>query len=100
MSRRDELRAKLTTEIDAAQWEWLKPHAERDRLILVAPDLGLLDAAVSVADNDLKTVEDWMARGWLSKPAREQLRAFDADPRRSFKCLIVQPWVLVQEQSN
>ncbi len=100
MSKHQELRAKLMAEIDAAQWEWLKPHAERDRLILVAPDLDLLDAAVSIAGGDLKAVEDWMKRGWISKPTGEQLRAFDSDARRSFRCLIVQPWVLIQERSN
>ncbi len=100
VSKREELRTKLKAEIDVAQWDWLKPHADQDRLIVVDQELDLLEVGVLVADNDLKTVEDWMKRDLLTKPTSVQLRAFEADGQRAFRCLIVQPWVFIQAQSN
>lgn len=100
MVNRDELRKKLQSEIDSAEWAWLKPHAEQDRLIVVDLELDLLEVAVTVALGDLGAVQEWMKLSQLTKPTLEQIRAFDADERRSFKCLIVQPWVFIQAQSN
>lgn len=100
MSRRDELRQKLKSEIDVAEWAWVKPHAEQDRVIVVSQDLELLEVAVTVAAGDLPQVESWMKETLLTKPTREQLRTYNSDERRTFQCVIVQPWVLIQAQSN
>lgn len=96
MDAKDELRKKLQAEIDVAEWAWIKPHLEHDRVIIVSQDLELLDVAVQIAVNELQQVESWMTQQLLTKPTREQIHAFDADDRRLFQCVVVQPWVLIQ----
>jgi hypothetical protein len=90
-------REKLAAEIDLAEWRWLLPHLKRGALIAVAPGLDLVEAAAAVAADDTATVAGWIAAGQLSKPSREQIEAWNADPTRQVAMLIVQPWVLIQE---
>jgi hypothetical protein len=90
---------KLTDEIEAVEWHWLRPHLGRGALIIVAPDLDLTDVAARISADDTAQVGGWIAAGQLAKPAREQIADWDEDPTRTFRMLIVQPYVLFQERS-
>ncbi len=79
------------------EWHWLRPHLERDALILVAPDLSLEEAAARIAADDTATVGGWIAEGRLVKPTAAQIEAWNGDPARPFATLIVQPFVLARE---
>jgi hypothetical protein len=90
-------REALAENLDQAEWSWIKPHADRDRVIVVAGELVLLDVAVSVAENEAARIDAWITAGKLSKPGREQLASWDATPTRKFMCLVVDPYVLIQD---
>lgn len=87
----------LQKTLDEAEWVWLKPHAERDALILVSTQLDLLDVASRLAEDDAKLIEDWIAKGLISKPNADQIQAWDAQPSKRFLSVVVQPYVLMQE---
>jgi hypothetical protein len=87
----------LTTEIEAVEWHWLRPHLGRGALIIVAPDLYLTDVAARISADDTAQVGAWIAAGKLAKPTREQIVDWDEDPTHTFRMLIVQPYVLIQE---
>jgi len=91
-----DFRAELAETLDEAEWEWLMPHAKRDAIVIVAPELDLLDVGVAIASDDKTSVEDWIGQQQLSKPSPEQLSDWGNEPTRRFKALIVQPYVLVQ----
>ena len=91
-----DLRAELAETLDEAEWEWLMPHAKRDAIVIVAPELNLLDVGVAIASDDKASVESWINQQQLSKPSPEQLSDWGNEPTRRFKALIVQPYVLVQ----
>ena len=91
-----DLRAELAETLDEAEWEWLMPHAKRDAIVIVAPELNLLDVGVAIASVDKASVESWINQQQLSKPSPEQLSDWGNEPTRRFKALIVQPYVLVQ----
>ena len=91
------LRESLQKEIDQADWVWLARHSERDALILVTPSLDLVDVAVKVAADDATCVASWIQSGQVSKPTRQQLDAWNAQPTHKFLSLVVQPYVLIQE---
>ena len=91
-----DLRAELAETLDEAEWEWLMPHAKRDAIVIVAPELNLLDVGVAIASDDKANVESWINQQQLSKPSPEQLSDWGNEPTRRFKALIVQPYVLVQ----
>lgn len=90
-------REGLTRTLDEAEWEWLKPHAERDALILVSTQLDLLEVGDKLADDAVEEVELWMKKGLISKPSSTQIEAWDAQPGKRFLSVIVQPYVLIQE---
>lgn len=88
---------KLTDEIEPVDWHWLRPHLERGALIVVAPVLDLATTAARISVDDTGQVGAWIAAGQLAKPTREQIGDWDEDPTRTFRMLIVQPYVLIQE---
>lgn len=84
--------------IEEVEWHWLRLHLERDAVIVAAPELDLAEAAARIAADDTAMVSAWIADGRLAKPTLEQLALWNADPARRFRMLIVQPYVLIQDQ--
>jgi hypothetical protein len=91
-----DLRAELAEMVDEAEWEWLMPHAQRDAVVIVAPELDLLDVGVALASDNVMAVQHWITEQLLYKPSSEQLSAWGSDRHHRFNALIVQPYVLVQ----
>lgn len=81
--------------LEQADWAWLKPHAERDSLILVDRCLDLMVVALAVAQDEKAQVTEWIARQLLIKPTAAQIK--DMDETRKYLFSIVQPYVLAQE---
>jgi hypothetical protein len=92
-----ELRKTLKESLDEAYWTWLRKHAERDAIILIAPEMDLLETALTMAKDDHATVQSWIVSGKVSKPTQVQLDAWNSEPTRRFLSIVVQPYVLVQE---
>lgn len=65
------LRAKLNLETAQLAWPELERHFARGVVIKVAPGMELVDAALSVAENNAATVEAWLAEG---RPRRTRRR--------------------------
>ncbi|MFA5516001.1 MAG: DUF2288 family protein [Desulfuromonadales bacterium] len=82
---------------EEVEWVWLRPHAERDAVILVDPQLNLAEAAARIAADDSGPVAHWIAEGLLGKPSGQHLAAWDANSTKRFRMQIVQPYVLIQE---
>ena len=87
----------LTDQIETVEWHWLKPHLDRDALIVVSPEIDLSLGAAKVAADDGSTVGAWIAEGKLTKPSADRIEAWNMTPTKNFRMLIVQPFVLVQE---
>lgn len=87
----------LQRTLDEAEWVWLKPHIERDALILVSPQLDLLEVGTKLAADEVKTLEAWISKGLVSKPSAQQIALWDTTPNKRFMSVIVQPYVLIQE---
>ncbi|PSO53319.1 MAG: DUF2288 domain-containing protein [Cyanobacteria bacterium QS_7_48_42] len=94
-----DLKAALAESLDEAEWNWLLPHAKRDAVLVVSPVLNLLDVGVAIAQDDVSVVQSWINNEQLHKPSTQQLSDWNANPDKLFSALIVQPYVLVQEQS-
>jgi len=90
------VREKLAESLDQAHWDWIKPHADRDRVIVVAPELTLLTVGEAVAQDQAQQIEAWIVGGKLAKPSQDQLAAWNGEPKRLFMCLVVDPYVLIQ----
>ena len=92
----DELRTKLRDELDTVDWRALRGQLRRGSVILVVPELDLVEVACCVARDCSVEVAGWIAGGQLRKPEQEDLNAWERDLAKSFRVLIVAPYVLIQ----
>ena len=93
-------REELALAVDEAAWGLLRAHLERGGLIIVACDLDIVEVGVKLADDDAAAIASWIAGGGLTKPSAEQIAAWDGDREKRFLCLIVSPYVLIQEKQD
>ena len=91
-----DLRADLAEMLDQAEWGWLEEHAKRGRVIVVAPNLDLIEVGVAIAEDNVTAVQQWMEDGWISHPTEEQISVWNQDKTQNFPSLIVQPFVLLK----
>lgn len=94
-----DLRAELAESLDEAELDWLKPHIQRDVVVVVHQNLDLLDVGVALASDDALSVQHWISEQLIQKPSVEQIVEWNNDQSKRFQALIVQPYVLVQEPS-
>lgn len=92
----DEVRSKLQDELDVVDWRALRVQAGRDSVILVAPELDLVEVAWCVAKDRSAEVAGWVGAGQLCKPSAEDLDAWERDLDKPFRILIIAPYVLIQ----
>ncbi len=92
-----DLRAELLEALDEAEWHWLLPHAKRDSVIVVEPGLNLVDVGEAIANDNVAIVQGWIEAELIHKPSSEQLSTWNQNQDKRFQALIVQPYVLVQE---
>lgn len=83
-------------ELNEVEWEWLKPHYQRDAIILVDPSLALQSVGKEISQNNAAQVQSWIELGLLKKPSSVQMAAWEQSPELRFQAIIVQPFVLVQ----
>lgn len=96
MTPLETLRAQLQSELAAMEWESLRPHAQRDGLIVAEPSLDLVEAGAAIAADLTETVQGWISAGLIRKPSAAELGQWNQDGAQSFQTLIVQPYVLIQ----
>lgn len=95
-----DLKATLEESLDQAEWHWIAPHVERQSVVIVAQDLNLVEVGLKIAEDDATSVQDWIKKDLLTRPSSTQIRAWEQNPGKRFATLIVQPYVLIQEQAN
>lgn len=93
----EDLRTQLAKNIDEAELEWLKPHIQKDVVIIVDFDLDLLDVGVAIASDNTQSIQHWIGEQLLFKPSSEILARWNANPDRKFQAIIIQPYILVKE---
>jgi len=121
------LRSHLEDLVDVAQWGWLSDLAKQGKVLLLAPNLEIVEVGLALAEDDISKVHDWLADGWLYPPSEEQILAWDLqtaenlknidenvkEPAKNleslstnlisapvFRSLIIQPFVLAKEKVN
>ncbi len=95
-----ELRAQLAESIDEAELDWLKPHIQKDTVIVVNDSLDLVEVGVAITTDNTIAVQQWVGEQLITKPSENDLAAWNAQPQQKFQAIIVQPYVLVQAISG
>lgn len=97
----DSVRAALWGELNGQTgriaWKELERHFARGAIVWVAPDLDLVDVAVSMVRDEKAVVEQHMIAGKLVPLTDDQ--AGDWSGREAeLWAVVAAPWVLVQER--
>ena len=99
-SKREAIRQDLERSLGPADWSLLRHHLARDALILVSTSLELIEVALAVALNEEQKVKAWIESGQIGKPDLDSIQLWEKSPSRSFLCVVVQPFVLIQHEGN
>lgn len=86
--------------VNEGQWLDLKPHEKRGALILVAPELDLVEVGLKMANDKVAAVEGWIEKQLIKKPTQEQIQFWNENPEKKFQFIIVQPYVLLQMSAH
>ena len=90
------LEQKLNLDTGKITWPELQRHFARGVIIIVRPQLDLIEVAQSLVKNDASQIENLIQSAHLSRANDEHARDWQArDPL--FWAVVVAPWVLVQE---
>ena len=88
--------AERNLEIAPATWHTIRPHLNRDAVIVVSHSLELREVAEKIGADDTAVIQAWIDDGSVSKPSAQQIETWNQKPEEEFQCAIVQPFVLMQ----
>ena len=93
-----DLAAKLRTEVAKVAWAPLVKHHEREALWLINESVSIVAVGVALAENDTKSITEWLQSGLMRKPVNVEVDAWEAAPKsQHFEFLILQPFVIAKE---
>lgn len=100
MKAEKSLYEKLESEIESCDWEALADHFERGAILIVDGSLDLAEAGVAMANDDTKTIENWLNQSMITKPTLDDKEVWSQNHKTKFaRFLIIQPYVLIQALS-
>lgn len=91
----DALRTEFHSQTAQIPWRDLQPHYARGAVVLVKPELDLVEVALQLRLDNTEQFQQWMQTGQVAGVADEQgLQLVEDDP--TLWAVVVAPWVLVQ----
>ncbi len=89
-------RDELTQERGLLTWPELFRHFARGVVVVVDPDLDLLDVAEAMARDDRDLFSGWMSQGLVLQAQDSHAKRWEASSQ-ALDAIVVAPWVLVSE---
>lgn len=96
MSESSELQQRFEEELDELPWANLVHHFAYGRVYLVREDLDIIDAALAMAQNNVKSIRAWLDDGRFGAPEDREVKVWTAEKAR-FQILVVSPFVLIKK---
>ncbi|MFO7604501.1 MAG: DUF2288 domain-containing protein [Gammaproteobacteria bacterium] len=91
-----ELRQKINLETGQLSWPELQRYFAKGNVIIVAPELDLIDVAARFAEDDKTAVATWIEAEKIKRALDDDARQWEARSSH-FWTVVVAPWILVQE---
>ena len=95
---KSEIKDKLVQSSSQIFFNELKIDILKDVIILVSPDLILIDVAESCALDDQHLFQNWVNKGLIKKPRQIEIDYWKKE-NTSFNCCIVKPFIFIQKAS-
>lgn len=94
-----DLRTRLNLETGRVGWKDIEILFARGMVMVVAPELDLVEVAALTAENDTRQIKIWSDQGMVGAMSSEQ--ALDWQSREAeLWAVVVAPWAFVQERSQ
>ena len=91
------LHAKLNLETARISWRDLQRFFAMGRTLSVSGNLDLVEVGAVFAQDNAAMVADWLAGGRVA-PVSDELARHWLEKDAKLWCLVVRPWVLVQDK--
>lgn len=92
-----DLRTRLNLETGRVGWKDIEILFARGMVMVVAPELDLVEVAALTAENDTSQIKSWSDEGMVGAMTTEQ--ALDWQSREAeLWAVVVAPWAFVQER--
>ena len=92
----EELRQKINLETGQLSWLELQKYFAKGNVIVVRPQLDLIDVAARFAEDDKDAVAKWIENEDIKRALDEDARQWN-ERNSDFWTVVVAPWILVQE---
>jgi hypothetical protein len=97
--RQQVLREEYHRQTAPIHWHELQTYYAHGSVIVVSPDLSLVDVAVQLGMDDTDSFQRWIAAGEVAGVSDEQaLEWYEANTR--LWAVVAAPWVLVQQRDG
>lgn len=97
-SREERLRREYLGQTARIRWHELQTHYARGAVVLVAPELDLVEVAVQLGLDNAARFQAWIDDGKVAAPGEAQARAW-YDANAELWAVVAAPWVLVQSRA-
>ncbi|MBX2885694.1 MAG: DUF2288 domain-containing protein [Granulosicoccus sp.] len=94
----DQTRHKLNLETGVIAWSELVRHFARGAVIRVSAHVDLIDVAECLARDDTAMLQEWLDKNLVSRASDDDARDWTVRAPE-FWCVVIAPWVLVQENN-
>ncbi|WP_421621379.1 DUF2288 domain-containing protein [Alkalilimnicola ehrlichii] len=89
-------RTLLNRETARIGWSELERHFASGAMVTVSHELDLVEVGARFIEDDKKAVAVWLEGGHLRRTGEEEAQRWSAQDATLW-CVVVAPWVLVQE---
>lgn len=94
------LHTRMNLETARIAWPELERHFAGGKVILVAPELDLVDVATCIVQDNSDQVKNWMDAQQVSQLSNDVAKRWVREQPENLWAVVVAPWVLVQEHAK
>jgi len=95
----NDLRKNLDSESGRLHWQELEKHFARGAVRVISNETNLIDIAVDIAQNNTEKISIAVENNTVSEPTDSQARDWQQQ-NASYLCVVVAPFVLIQESKT
>ena len=95
----DELRQAINLETGKLSWQELQRHFARGVVVVISPELDLIDVAGKFIEDNKSFVEKWSNQGKITRANDDHAQHWNKE-NSNFWAVVIAPWVLVQEMMS
>ena len=93
------LKARLNTETAKIGWEEIQRFFAKGQVLIVNPELDLIDTAARMIQDEKGTVEEWLEQNRIVQASTDDAKRWNEEAPDLW-AVVVAPWILVQEAAE